>query len=285
MDAGQNDPRRVETVRRVIYVLVAAAVVLPYLVKFPMEFQASPRAEQLYRRVDALPAGSHVLLAFDYAPGSKEELHPMSLALLRHCFKKDLIPIVMTHWVEGVGLGRQLCKQTSEESKTLWGKEKLSGRDYVFLGFKPAYQNLVLNMGDDLKGAFPKDFYGQPTAPMPALKGVQSLKDIDLAVDIAAGQTPEMWIAYGSDRFGFPLGVGCTAVMAPDMYPFLQSGQVVGMLGGLRGAADYEKLLEKPGDATPGMQGQSAAHLLLIALIVAANARFIVGRIRRKARG
>lgn len=179
---------------------------------------------------------------------------------------------------------RQLCKQTSEESKTLWGKEKLSG-DYVFLGFKPAYQNLVLNMGDDLKGAFPKDFYGQPTAPMPALKGVQSLKDIDLAVDIAAGQTPEMWIAYGSDRFGFPLGVGCTAVMAPYMYPFLQSGQVVGMLGGLRGAADYEKLLEKPGDATPGMQGQSAAHLLLIALIVAANARFIVGRIRRKARG
>lgn len=282
MVVEQDSLRRLAIVRRVIYLLVAAAVILPYLVDLHLKFKASPVSEKLYRKVDDLPPGSHVLLAFDYAPGSKEELHPMGLALLRHCFKKDLIPIVMTHWVEGVGLGRQLCEMAAAESPEMWGKEKLSGRDYVFLGFKPAYQNLVLSMGESLTGAFSKDFYGQPTPPMKALAGVRSLKDIDLAVDIAAGQTPEMWIAYGSDRFGFPLGVGCTAVMAPDMYPFLQSGQVVGMLGGLRGAADYETLLAKPGDATPGMQAQSVTHLVLIVLLIAANARFVVRRIRGK---
>jgi len=282
MPTRQGDLRRVAMIRRGIFVLVAAAVVLPYLVDLELEFKASPVAERLYEQVDRLEPGSHVLLAFDYAPGSKEELYPMSVALLRHCYKKDLIPVVMTHWVEGVGLCQQLCKETAAESKEMWGKERVSGRDYVFLGFRPGYQNLVLNMGENFKGAFGEDFYGYPTRGMPALEGVDSLKDIDLAIDIAAGNTVEMWIAYGSDRFGFPLGAGCTAVMAPDMYPFLQSKQLVGLLGGLRGAADYETLLAKPGDATPGMQAQSATHLLLIVLIVAANARFLARRIRGK---
>ena len=53
-------------------------------------------------------------------------------------------------------------------------------------------------------------------------------------------------LAFGSDRFHFPLAMGCTAVIAPDLYPFVQSGQVTGILGGLRGAADYEVLVVPP---------------------------------------
>ena len=206
----------------------------------------------------------------------------MSLVRLKHCFKKDLVPIVMTHWPAGVGLARKLCEQAAGESRRLWGKEKLSGRDYVFLGFKPGLNNLVLNMGESIQGAFEKDYFNQPTAGMKALAGVRSLKDMDMAVDIAAGTTVEMWIAYGSDRFGFPLGAGTTAVITPDLYPFLQSGQLVGLLGGLRGAADYEQLLREPGAATRGMQAQSVTHVLLIVLIIAANTRFVAGRLRRR---
>jgi hypothetical protein len=268
--------------RHGIYLLVAAAVILPYLRPLPLPFKPSPWAEKLYHQVERLEPGSHVLLAFDYSPGSEAELYPMSLAILRHCHRKDLIPIVMTHWVDGVGLSRNLCERAAAESGEMWQKEKLSGRDYVFLGYKPGYSNLVLNMGENLKGAFAKDYYDKPTQDMPALKGVDRLKDIDLAIDIAAGTTVEMWIAYGSDRFGFPLGAGCTAVMAPDFYPFLQSGQLVGFLGGLRGAADYEKLLEKSADATRGMQAQSVTHLLIIVLILAANAVFIAGFLRNR---
>jgi len=40
------------------------------------------------------------------------------------------------------------------------------------------------------------------------------------------------------------VAVGVTAVMAADLYPYLQSGQLVGMLAGLKGAAEYEKLVD-----------------------------------------
>ena len=104
-----------------------------------------------------------------------------------------------------------------------------------------------------------------------------------MAVDLTSG-TPgvEMWIVYGSDRFGFPLGVGTTAVQAPQLYPFMKSNQLVGLLGGLRGAADYEQLLNASADATRGMLAQSATHTLLVILIVGANIRLLAGLFRRK---
>ena len=110
----------------------------------------------------------------------------------------------------------------------------------------------------------------------------QTPEQIANAVDLAAGVHVDVWIVYGHDRFDFPLGAGTTAVIAPKLYPFLQTGQLVGFLGGLRGAADYELMLDQTGNATQGMQAQSVTHILLIVLIVGANARFIVNRLRGK---
>ncbi len=289
MAKSQVDLKQMRKTRHIIYGLVALAVILPYLPPFNkvvLSLTPSKEAEKLYDYVDDLSEGSHILVAFDYGPASEAELRPMSRAILRHCFKKGLIPIIMTHWNTGVGICKEVSEQAAAESKEMWGTEKISGRDYVLLGYKPGMTDLVLNMGENLKGAFPKDYYGKSTLNMEALKGVDSLKDLDFAIDLAAGVTVEgVWIPYGSDRFGFPMGAGTTAVMAPDMYPFLDSGQLKGLLGGLRGAADYEEMLNKPDDAAAGMLAQSATHVLLIALILGANARFIYGKIkgRRKA--
>jgi hypothetical protein len=153
-----------------------------------------------------------------------------------------------------------------------------AGRDYAMLGFRPGGVMLILNMGENLKGAFEKDLDGQKTETMAALEGVTSLGDFDLAMDFAAGGTIEGWIAYGADRFNFPLVAGSTAVQAPDLYTWLPSGQLKGFLGGLRGAADYETLLETPDMATKNMPAQSAAHVLIIVLIVFANIQMLLAK-------
>ncbi len=256
--------------RRVIYVLLAAALIITPLAyrRRLMRVTPAPLSRAVYDRIEKLAAdkpGAPILFSFDYETPEKEELYPMSLALLRHAFGRNLRPIVMTHWLNGVGLCKELVETAAKEA----GKEP--GRDFVFLAYKPGGSNLILNMGENLKGAFDKDYYGKPTEDMSALKGVDSLRDIPVAVTLAAGATTEMWIAYGRDRFGFDMAAGCTAVIAPDLYPFLQSEQLFGLLGGLRGAADYETLIGQPGAGVKGMPAQSMAHILIIALIVAAN--------------
>jgi len=72
-----------------------------------------------------------------------------------------------------------------------------------------------------------------------------------------------------------------TAV-APGLYPLLQTGQVNGLIGGLRGAAEYEKLVQFSGKATAGMDAQSATHFLIIVLIGLCNLFYVLtGRERR----
>ena len=73
-----------------------------------------------------------------------------------------------------------------------------------------------------------------------------------------------------------------TAVMAPEQYPFLDSGQLSGMLTGMKGAAEYEQLIEAPGLGMPAMAGQSAAHLYIFLLIVLGNLSLIVGWLQRR---
>ncbi|MCB5247597.1 MAG: hypothetical protein LHW57_06195, partial [Candidatus Cloacimonetes bacterium] len=52
------------------------------------------------------------------------------------------------------------------------------------------------------------------------------------------------WLTYARPKFGTNIAVGVTAVMAADQYPYLQTGQFIGMLSGLKGAAEYEKLVD-----------------------------------------
>ena len=51
---------------------------------------------------------------------------------------------------------------------------------------------------------------------------------------------------------------------------------------GMKGAAEYEKLIEKSGTATAGMDSQSIAHIAIILLVVVANISYFAMR-RRKA--
>jgi len=193
--------------RRIIFVLVALAVTIPLLFRFKMAVPPTSHVKSMYNKIDSLSHDSHVLISFDYDPSSKEELQPMALALLHHCFRKDIKVIGMTLYPAGTGLAENAINEIGKE----YGKK--SGKDYVFLGFKAGSSLVILNMGEDIYTAFQKDFYGKKTLGMPALKGVSSLRDIDYAVNLTAGGIYEAWIVYGREKYHFDLGVGCTAVI------------------------------------------------------------------------
>jgi len=64
----------------------------------------------------------------------------------------------------------------------------------------------------------------------------------------------------------------------------------VGMLGGLKGAAEYEKLIQEKGYtkareiATIGMDAQSIAHLVILFLIIIGNVAFFASKSHKKKR-
>ena len=259
--------------RRIIFFVIGLCTLLPLLFPVGLPIKGSPEVRAVYEHMESLPEGSVFLLSMDFDPASKPELEPQAISLLRHAFKRNLRVIVMTLWLPGTGLAEQTISSVAREM----GKK--NGEDYAFLGFSPGVGALIIGMGQDLYKAFPSDYYGKITKTLPVLQDVPNLRHVSYVVSLAAG-TPgvETWYLFGKDKYQFELGGGCTGVIAPGLYPLLRSGQINGLIGGLRGAAEYELLLGVKGSAMAGMDAQSATHMAIIVLVILCNVFYFMSR-------
>ena len=252
--------------RRIIFLVIGLCTLLPLLYPVGLPIKISSEVRGVYDHIESLPERSVLFMSFDFDPASKPELHPQAIALLRHAFRKNLRVVTMTLWVTGTGLADQIVTQVAKEM----GKE--NGKDYVFLGWSPGNTAVIINLGQNLYNTFPSDYGGKPTKGLPVLDGVQSLKDVTYMVSLGAGNPGvEAWYVFGKDKYKFEMGGGCTGVMAPGLYPLLRSGQINGLIGGLRGAAEYESLIDQKGKAVAGMDAQSATHVAIIVLVIICN--------------
>jgi hypothetical protein len=259
--------------RRIIFLMIGFCTLLPLLYPVGLAIKVSPEVHGVYDYIEALPEGSVFLLSLDFDPASKPELYPQAVALLRHAFKKNLRVIGMTLWLPGTGMANEVITRVAGEMG------KTSGQDYVFLGWSPGGSSVIINMGQDLYKAFPTDYNNQPTKELAVLKDVKTLRDVTYVVSLAAGTTGiETWYVFGKDKYKFELGGGCTGVIAPGLYPLLRSGQINGLIGGLRGAAEYEVLIGQKGRAVAGMDAQSATHLAIIVLVLLCNTFYLMLR-------
>jgi hypothetical protein len=252
--------------RRFIFILIGVVTLIPLLYPIGLPVRISPEAQRVYDYIEQLPEGATVVISFDYDPASKPELHPMTIAILHHAFGRNLKVIGMTLWPTGTSMAESVLAQIAQE----FGK--VHGQDYVFLGYAPGEANAILSMGQDLYAAFPTDYYGTPTQTIPILHDIRTLRDVPYVFSLSAGFPGlDTWYVYGKEKYGFELGGGSVAVSVPKFYPLLNTGQIHGLLGGLRGAAEYETLLNMSGKAIAGMDAQSATHFLIIILIVVCN--------------
>lgn len=259
--------------RRVIFVLVALAVLLPLLTKKTLPVSITPEVKAVYDYIDKLPEGSAVMVVLDYDPASEAELYPMTLAIFRHCFDKKIRVLSWTAWPNGAALIERAFNTMELEYPGI-----KSGVDYANFGYQVGGAIVIIQAGQNLLNAFPTDFRGNSTATMPVLAGINKLSDLDYIIDLAAGATIDQWVAYGVQRYHFVMGAGCTAVSATQYYPYLSTGQINGLIGGLKGASEYEQLAGHPDNALRGMTAQSSVHALVIVLVILSNIFYFITR-------
>lgn len=260
--------------RRWIFLCLGVAVVFPTFFKLGLPgLKASPNVQAVYDLIENMPEGSKVLVSFDFDPASKPELAPQGTAVLRHLFRKKHKVVGMGLWVTGVTMAKDIVTRTAKEANAKYGE------DYVYLGWKPGNFAVIENMAADIHNCFPKDNDGNETASLPMMKGIRKLAEFDLVVSLAAGSPGiDTWIAYGSDKYHFKMTGGTTAVNVGSMAQYVQAGQMVGLIGAMRGAAEYEMLIDRKADAAAGMDAISLGHYLIVALVVLGNIAYFVTR-------
>jgi len=254
--------------RRIIYTVLLFAVALPLIFPIGWTTEVSEYTRMVYELIDSTPAGKVVIISFDYDPSTMTELQPMAEALIEHAFMKDHKVIATALWPMGVQMAEQAF------SKVLLDyPDKARGTDFVNLGYKVGGMVTIQSMGRSLKEVYPKDNQNTAYEDIPLLKDVHRLKDVAWIGSLSSGVPGiKEWMMVARDNYQVPVTGGCTAISAPGFFPYVnEQRQLHGLLGGLKGASEYESLIGRLGSATTKMDAQSIAHLLILIFISIGN--------------
>jgi hypothetical protein len=254
--------------RRWLFLTMGVLVLFPLLFPLELPLYVSPPVQGFVDAMDAVPPKSTVLMSCDYDPASIPEMVPMTRTALRHLLDKRCKVIITVLWNGGPGLVDRIVGQIVAQEYP----DRKYGVDYVNLGYKAGNEAVMVLMGQGVVNAFPRDYRGNDTRAMPIMQGVRDYGSFPLLISISAGYPgTKEWVQQVQARFHIPMVAGVTAVSAPEFYPYLQSHQLHGLLGGMAGAAEYEKVRGEKGTATRGMDAQSLAHLFVALCILLGN--------------
>lgn len=265
--------------RRWIYLILFVVVSYPLLFPVGLPLTVSRETHRVYEYIEALPPESVVVVSFDYSPSSYAEQHPQAVAIMNHLMLKPDVKIVcVAFWEQGP----MLCEELLESIDT-HGKQY--GEDYVNLGFVPGGEAAMSAFAGDIHKTFPVDHRKNPIGTLPMMANIKTAHDIDFFISIAAGSpgVPEI-IRQIQGPYKVPFAAGLVAISVPISMPYVQSGQMIGLLAGLRGAAEYEQLLDMKGTATVAMDAISFSHIVVLVFIVISNIAYFLSRNKGGAR-
>ena len=277
--------------RRWIFLLMFWAILVPiYVIAVTgRTFPEVPSAlsEATFAEVERLKPGDPVLLAFDYDPASEGELGPMATAFTKHAAARGLRMYFLALWP----LGAQMIDNTISKVLVADYPQLVYGRDYVNLGFKSGNEGVIKVIATNLRELYTTDSRGTGLQNIPMMRDINNLQQFKLIINVSAGYPgTKEWVQYAVTPYpSIHLVSGATGVQAALFYPYIPR-QLPGLLGAIKGAAEYEKLVNDAyGGPNPDpkyqeglrrMGPQLVAHLLIIGLIVVANIVYFVDRKR-----
>ncbi len=276
--------------RRWIFLLMLWSVLVPiYYIGITGEtFPEVPStlSQATFDEIEGLAEGDRVLLAFDFDPTSEGELGPMATAFVKHAAEKQLQMYFMALWP----VGPQMIDNTIDRVIRSDYPDLVYGEDYVNLGFKSGNEAVIRVIVTNLRELYTTDSLGTAVEDIPMMDGIDNIQQMDLVISISAGYPgTKEWVQYAQTPYPEQVRIvaGATGVQAPLLYPYIPS-QLPGLLGAIKGAAEYEKLVvdsyvgENPDpkylEGLRRMGPQLVAHLLIILLIVVANLLYFIDR-------
>jgi hypothetical protein len=267
--------RRVETLmastaRWIIYAIVFVGVAVPLLLGSKWSeahILVTSGTAAMYEAIEALPAESVVLVSYDYDPGAAGEMVPQAEAVLHHLMQREARLINVSLTPEGSRLGHQVVERVAEEHGYVLGE------DYVSLGYVTGIEAAPRTIVEELRSGS----WGGLVGP-----------DQDLSLIVEFAGTPEflrLWLEQGQGPYGLPMVAGVSATADPYARPYYRNEahrQLLGLMTGLVGAAEYERHSGESGLALASMDSQSVAHIAMVLLIVVGNLAYLGGRLRGK---
>lgn len=216
-------------------------------------------------QVTRLPPDSVVVVAFDYGPATEAEMEPLAQIIVHDLLDNQARVIGVSLRPEGALMAQRLFGHF--ESEYPYGGRTIN------LGFMPGQTAGVRSLAFLASAPLFQD-WTQTLNEHPAWQDVNSLEDVTLVVIIADSPLAIRWwieqLGPGT-KANRPMIAAVSAAADPSVRPYYNqldpsSGQLLGLLSGVRDAAAYENRLGQPERAVKSLAAQSVAHLGLIVI-------------------
>jgi hypothetical protein len=278
--------------RRVIYLVMLVAVVIPIIFEFSWSPSRLVSAERMYEVVEnvQVQSGEVALVWLDFGPGTIAENKPQAEVIIEHLFRRRIPVVVLSQYQLAESVLTSIPAEiASRLEREIPGQSWLYGDAWINAGYQPGAAQMMQNLAaaKDLSKYFGRDVNGMPFTHYPAFASIGGVEHVKLVAEVTGLVGVFDTIIQFFQKSGYKPTIvhGCTSITIPEAYIFLDSKQLHGLLEGVAGAAWYSEVLKQH---HPKSQNEELlvrntaliiAHVVLIMLIVAGN---IVGFVRAR---
>ena len=280
--------------RRWIFLAMGIAIVIPLFVPCNLPVKQSVMVKSAYDAVEGLQEGDRVLLSLDLDPASTPELEPYFRAVLLQLKRKKVKVVIVTTWYAAPPLVEEWIRvfvegrivKPGDDYDGVPDEPYVKNEDYVYLGFREGREATINRMATDLRGTYDyQNTDGMRLDDIPMMEGLDKLEDFDMVVMVSAGYPGiKEYVQQAGGRGDVKMVGACTAVSLPDYTPYYNAGQLLGLVGGMKRAAEYELFVGRPELGVLGTDVLNAGHMVVILAIVFGNFIYFAGERRKRRR-
>ncbi|RLI33614.1 hypothetical protein DRO56_01310 [Candidatus Bathyarchaeota archaeon] len=219
-----------------LWLITLILIIAPMIFPIHAPFRINESTLRVYEFVENLPEGSVVVSggAGNYA--FMYETSAAFIAFLNQIKNRDIKLIIFPLHPDSLMFEPWAIRVAG------FDKVKEYGKDWVILNYIPGGSYITLPaFMQDIKGLCRTDLYGTPLDELPIFNNVDNYEDIDLWVDCGANS---MWSLV---RYVAPYHVPIIGFVHSAYYPMFQPFKAAGLVyeftNGIRGGAEYEKLV------------------------------------------
>jgi hypothetical protein len=267
----EAQPETTQTSQRLLRMMIGFALILVVLLVNLLS--GTPKASngpfpldvvRFLNVIQALPVNAPVLVGVEFEPGLSVELTVSASQVMTQLVDRQARLVFISTVSTGPALTDGLLKAGMSNTATLYDpSQKMVNLGYL-AGGVASLQEFVLRPMQAAPFAIDSTVSGEFAWAKPALAGLSTLRDFACVIIITDNaDTGRMWIEQVQPALkgapaqngnpavlAIPLVLVSSAQSAPMLQPYVQGGQVQGMISGVMGANAYEQLQQQIGSAS-----------------------------------
>jgi hypothetical protein len=284
--------------RRIVYAALAIVLTVPFLVEYTLPIYPDTYTRRFFSTIEQIAADPVerervVLVLSQWGPGSDGENGPQLQVLFRHLLRERLKFILLSTADDPVGLALaelrlQWAMEDEQRRAQRLGEpmpEWVYGTDYMNFGFQPSpiFEPIARPVVLETRALYRQDYvYKKPLTDenFPLLRSFHGVEDIALFMIVS--HTDEAKAVCGIVQRQVPdlkVAEATMGIVANDLYPYVKSGQLSGLMNSARAATEYLYLLD-PADTTtsPNDNSMSLGKMLLLVMVLLGNVALLITR-------